>query len=60
MHVCVLSFLQEVQIYKKTYVFHIQSEKLIKRINMYNTHDDVYSCTIVLCIKQLYMVYPKY
>ena len=59
-HVCVVSFLQEVQIYKKTYIFHIKSEKLIKRINMCNTHDDVYRCTIVLCIWQLYIVYPKY
>ena len=32
MHFCVVSFLQEVQIYKKTYVFHMQSEKLMKKL----------------------------
>ena len=49
MYFCVVSFLQEVQIYKKTYVFHIQPEKLMKKINK---NDGVYICTIVLCILQ--------
>ena len=48
-HVCVVSYLQEVQIYKKKKI-HIQSEKLIKRIHICSTHYDVYRCTIVFCI----------